>query len=93
MADNGCIQARDAGFDANAYRPLAGVAGAHGNRTHREPLSRPPTGFEDRGRHQPNTRSPEASVQIGPAIVPERPGDTTRSVAVWLVVPVLVHRP
>ena len=28
------------------------VAGAHGNRTHQEPVSRPLTGFEDRAGHQ-----------------------------------------
>jgi hypothetical protein len=32
------------------------MAEAYGNRTHQEPLSRPLTGFEDRGRHQPTTR-------------------------------------
>ena len=42
-------------------RKLAGrlvkVAGAHGNRTHQEPVSRPLTGFEDRAAHQQRTRS------------------------------------
>ena len=36
----------------------ARVAGVHGNRTHQRPVSRPLDGFEDRGRHQPNTHSP-----------------------------------
>jgi hypothetical protein len=34
------------------------MAGAHGNRTHQEPVSRPLTGFEDRAGHQPRTHSP-----------------------------------
>ena len=33
------------------------LAGVHGNRTHQRPVSRPLDGFEDRGRHQPNTHS------------------------------------
>ena len=33
------------------------LAGAYGNRTHQEPLSRPLTGFEDRAEHQLRTRS------------------------------------
>ena len=37
-----------------------GLAGAHGNRTHQEPVSRPLTGFEDRAGHQPRTR-PDSS--------------------------------
>ena len=35
------------------------LAGAYGNRTHQEPVSRPLTGFEDRAGHQPRTRSPQ----------------------------------
>jgi hypothetical protein len=35
-----------------------GLAGAHGNRTHQEPVSRPLTGFEDRTEHQLRKRSP-----------------------------------
>jgi hypothetical protein len=34
------------------------MAGAYGNRTHQEPVSRPLTGFEDRAEHQLLTRSP-----------------------------------
>ena len=34
-----------------------GLAGAYGNRTHQEPVSRPLTGFEDRAEHQLPTRS------------------------------------
>jgi hypothetical protein len=34
------------------------LAGAHGNRTHQEPVSRPLTGFEDRTEHQQRKRSP-----------------------------------
>ena len=33
------------------------MAGAYGNRTHQEPVSRPLTGFEDRAEHQLLTRS------------------------------------
>ena len=38
-------------------RGTTSLAGAHGNRTHQEPVSRPLTGFEDRAGHQPRTRS------------------------------------
>jgi hypothetical protein len=34
-----------------------GLAGAHGNRTHQEPVSKPLTGFEDRTEHQQRKRS------------------------------------
>ena len=33
------------------------LAGAYGNRTHQEPVSKPLTGFEDRAWHQPRTHS------------------------------------
>ena len=33
------------------------MAGAYGNRTHQEPVSKPLTGFEDRAGHQPRTHS------------------------------------
>jgi hypothetical protein len=33
------------------------LAGADGNRTHQEPVSRPFSGFEDRAGHQPRNRS------------------------------------
>jgi hypothetical protein len=36
------------------------MAGAHGNRTHQEPVSRPLTGFEDRTEHQQRKRSPKS---------------------------------
>ena len=37
--------------------PACFMAGAYGNRTHQEPVSRPLTGFEDRAEHQLLTRS------------------------------------
>ena len=37
--------------------PACFMAGAYGNRTHQEPVSRPLTGFEDRPEHQLLTRS------------------------------------
>jgi hypothetical protein len=40
------------------FHPIQRMAGAHGNRTHQEPVSRPLTGFEDRAGHQPRTHSP-----------------------------------
>ncbi len=37
--------------------PACFMAGAYGNRTHQEPVSKPLTGFEDRAEHQLLTRS------------------------------------
>ena len=42
-----------------------GLAGAYGNRTHQRHVSMPLTGFEDRGRHQPYTRSRCRSGMLG----------------------------
>ena len=45
-------------FVASSTRSTLVMAGAYGNRTHQEPVSRPLTGFEDRAEHQLRTRSP-----------------------------------
>jgi hypothetical protein len=40
------------------------MAGAHGNRTHQEPVSRPLTGFEDRAGHQPSPQIIDLDVHL-----------------------------
>ena len=39
------------------------LAGVHGNRTHQRHVSMSLDGFEDRGRHQPNTHSRKSDVR------------------------------